>query len=144
MGTGASAISHFTGYKHMSEAESQESYSIELTDKAAGVIHGAFDAEAVDKDKAFVRVGAHPGGCSGYKFDMDFAESADRKESDRVFESRGIRILVDFTCLTDILGSLEIDYKDDGMVEQGFAFRRLSSGALCGCGESFTPLKDLQ
>ena len=128
----------------MSESAAQEEYSIELTEKAARVIHEAFDAEAVEKDNAFVRIGAHPGGCSGYKFDMDFAESTDRKNSDRVFESRGIRILVDSICLSDVLGSLEIDYKDGSFTEQGFAFRRLSSGALCGCGESFTPLKDLQ
>ena len=125
-------------------SESAEAFSIELTDKAAKVVHDAFDAEAVDKDNAFVRIGAHPGGCSGYKFDMDFAESADRKDTDTVFESRGVRILVDSACLTDILGSLEIDYKDGSMMEQGFAFRRLTSGALCGCGESFTPIKELQ
>ena len=125
-------------------SEAAEAYSIELTDKAAKVVHDAFDAESVDKDQAFVRIGARPGGCSGYKFDMDFAESADRKDSDTVFESRGIRILVDTTCLSDILGSLEIDYKYGNMMEQGFSFRRISSGALCGCGESFTPIKELQ
>lgn len=125
-------------------SEAAEAYSIELTDKAAKVIHEAFDAEAVDKDQSFVRIGARPGGCSGYKFDMDFAESADKRDSDTVFESHGIHILVDSTCLSDILGSLEIDYKDGSMMEQGFAFRRISSGALCGCGESFTPIKDLQ
>ena len=74
---------------------------------------------------------------------MDFAQSADQQETDTVFESRGIRILVDTVCLSDVLGALEIDYKDGGMMEQGFAFRRLSSGAQCGCGESFTPIKDL-
>ena len=128
----------------MTDATAQEEFRIELTDKAARVIHDAFDAEQVDKGDSFVRVGAHSGGCSGYKFDMDFAEAADRKESDQVFESHGIQILVDTTCLTEVLGSLEIDYKDGSMTEQGFAFRRLSTGALCGCGESFTPLKDLQ
>ena len=127
----------------MTDATAEEDFRIELTDKAARVIHDAFEAEQVDKADSYVRVGAHPGGCSGYKFDMDFAEAADRKESDQVFESRGIQILVDATCLIEVLGSLEIDYKDGGMMEQGFAFRRLSSGALCGCGESFTPLKDL-
>jgi len=33
-----------------------------------------------------------------------------------------------------------VDYKDDNLVEQGFVFKRLGSGQLCGCGESFTPL----
>ena len=122
----------------------QEDYQIVLTEKAARVIHEAFDAEQVDKEQAFVRVGAHPGGCSGYKYDMDFAEDAQRQTTDQVFQSRGIRILVDRSCLTDILGSLEIDYKDGNMIEQGFAFRQLASGAQCGCGESFTPVKDLK
>jgi iron-sulfur cluster assembly accessory protein len=126
----------------MSENPGQETYQILLTDKAARVIHEAFEAEQVDKAHAFVRVGAHPGGCSGYKFDMDFAEGSDVGDSDEIFEHRGIRIVVDRSCLTDILGSLEIDYQDGSMIEQGFAFRRLSSGAQCGCGESFTPLKD--
>ena len=121
----------------------QEDYQIVLTEKAARVIHEAFDAEKVDKERAFVRVGAHSGGCSGYKYDMDFAEDGQRESTDRIFESHGIRILVDGTCLTDILGSLEIDYKDGDMITQGFAFRQLSSGAQCGCGESFTPVKDL-
>ena len=126
----------------MANAPAREDYMIELTPKAARVIHEAFDAEQVDKGDSFVRVGAHPGGCSGYMFDMDFAEAGDKKESDRVFESKGIRILVDGVCLTDVLGSLEIDYQDGNFVQQGFSFRRLSSGAQCGCGESFTPIKE--
>ena len=32
-----------------------------------------------------------------------------------------------------------MDYRDDNIVEQGFIFRR-ANGAVCGCGESFTPL----
>ena len=42
--------------------------------------------------------------------------------------------------LHTIIGSLEIDYRDDNIVEQGFVFKRLGSGQMCGCGESFTPL----
>ena len=126
----------------MGETATREEYRIELTPKAAKVIHEAFDAEQVDKDNSYVRVGAHPGGCSGYMFDMDFAEAGERKDSDRVFESEGVRILVDDICLTDVLGSLEIDYQDGNFVQQGFSFKRLSTGAQCGCGESFTPIKD--
>ena len=127
----------------MAENANGESYEISLNDKASKIIHEAFDAEKVDKNDSYVRIGAHPGGCSGYKFDLDFAEGNQVGGSDEVFESRGIRLVVDRTCLTEVLGSLEIDYKDGNMVEQGFAFRRLSSGAQCGCGESFTPIKNL-
>ena len=118
-------------------------HTISLTEKAAQVIHDAFDAEKVDKQTSFVRVGAHPGGCSGWKFDMDFAEASQVNESDLVFESRGIKVVVEDNCLNDILGSLEIDFGGKTMVEQGFVFKRLSEGATCGCGESFTPLKEL-
>lgn len=123
-------------------ATGPEDFRIVLTEKAAGVIHEAFDAEQVKKDRSFVRVGAHPGGCSGYKYDMDFGDDSQLADNDRIFESQGIRIAVDKTCLSDVLGSLEIDYKTGSMVEQGFVFRQLDSGAQCGCGESFTPVKE--
>ncbi len=71
----------------MTEPATSENYTIELTEKAAEVIHEAFEAEKVDKERAFVRVGAHAGGCSGYMYDMDFTEEA--QPEDRVFESRG-------------------------------------------------------
>ena len=125
--------------KTMTEPAGSEAYTMELTEKAAEVIHEAFEAEKVDQERAFVRVGAHAGGCSGYMYDMDFTEEA--QPEDRVFESRGIRILVNETCLTDILGSLQIDYRRGNMVEQGFTFQQLTTGHQCGCGESFTPVK---
>ncbi len=121
----------------------QPEHTISLTAKAARVIHEAFEAEGVDQADSYVRVGAHPGGCSGYKYDMDFSDGSQLSSSDARFESQGIKLVVDRTCLTEILGSLEIDYRGDNMVEQGFTFRQLSSGAQCGCGESFTPIKDL-
>jgi len=123
----------------MTEPATSETYSIELTEKAAEMIQEAFDAEKVDQERAFVRVGAHAGGCSGYMYDMDFTEEAEPE--DRVFESRGIRILVNETCLTDVLGSLQIDFRRGNMVEQGFTFQQLTTGHQCGCGESFTPVK---
>ncbi len=75
----------------MSDGTQAETHQIVLTDKAAKVIHEAFDAEKVDKADSYVRVGARPGGCSGYKFDMDFADGGQVLENDRVFESHGIR-----------------------------------------------------
>ena len=119
-------------------------YRIELTDKAAGIVRQAFEAEQVDPETAYLRVGAHPGGCSGYKFDLGYANTDEVGDSDQVFTSNGINVVVDQLCLTDILGSVEIDYQDENFVEQGFKFRQLIDGNLCGCGESFTPIKDLR
>ena len=49
------------------------------------------------------------------------------------------------SCCSDIqsenvIGDLMVDYRDDNIVEQGFVFKRISTGVVCGCGESFTPL----
>ena len=124
----------------MPAAASPDELQIRLTEKAARVIHEAFEAEKVEKASSYVRIGAHPGGCSGYKYDMDFADQAQVTPEDRVFTSQGIQIVVDQACLTEVLGSLEIDYKTGNMVDQGFVFRQLGDGGQCGCGESFTPV----
>ena len=123
----------------MTENTSTTNYQVHLTEKAARVIEEAFAAEHVDPQRAFVRIGAMPGGCSGYKFTIDFAEQAG--EGDAQFASRGIRLIVDLATLTDVLGSVEVDYHDDNLVEQGFAFRQLQESATCGCGQSFAPVK---
>lgn len=115
--------------------------SVQLTEKAARIVREAFAAEKVDLANAYVRVGAKPGGCSGYKYTLDFADGASVTANDLVFESQGIKLVVDKTCLSDVLGSVEIDYQDKNMVEQGFKFRPLSATATCGCGESFQPVK---
>jgi iron-sulfur cluster assembly protein len=122
--------------------EVSHTYRVQLTEKAAQVIRQAFDAEKVDPGNAFVRVGAKPGGCSGFKYDMSFAERAQLGDADAVFASHGINLVVDRSCLTDVLGSVEIDYQDKNIVEQGFKFRPLNPDTgVCGCGESFQAVK---
>jgi iron-sulfur cluster assembly protein len=117
-------------------------YRVELTEKAANVIRQAFEAEKVDLANGFVRVGAKPGGCSGFKYDMGFAERAQVTEGDAVFTSQGINVVVDKACLTDVLGSVQIDYQDTNLIEQGFKFKPLDAqGGVCGCGESFQAVK---
>jgi iron-sulfur cluster assembly protein len=119
-----------------------QSFRVQLTEKAAQVIRDAFTAEKVDPGNAFVRVGAKPGGCSGFKYDMGFAERSQVGGSDEVFTSQGINLVVDRACLTDVLGSVEIDYQDKSIVEQGFKFRPLDPATgQCGCGESFQAVK---
>ena len=85
-----------------------------------------------------MRVGAKPVGCSGLTF---LIETTDKKNSrDDTFWFGNIKFIIDNVQLQTIIGSLEVDYRDDNIVEQGFVFKRLGSGQMCGCGESFTPL----
>ena len=123
----------------MNESTTGAGYEILLTEKAATVIQEAFAAEQVDPAQSFVRIGALPGGCSGYKFTMDFTDHAD--DTDARFTSRGIQLIVDKTTLAEVLGSVEVDYRDGNIVEQGFAFHPLQESATCGCGQSFAPVK---
>ena len=113
-------------------------HHIQVTDKAISVFKDSFTAENIDPTNTFVRVGAKPGGCSGWTF---LIETTDKKESkDAIYSYGGIDFIIDNVQLHTIIGSLEVDYKDDNLVEQGFVFKRLRSGQMCGCGESFTPL----
>ena len=125
----------------VSSTVSAPEHTLALTPKAAKIIKAAFAEQNVVDQHAFIRVGAERGGCSGYKFYIDFAEASQRRTEDAVFRSQGLQLLVDRTCLDSVLGSLEIDYREGNLVERGFVFRRLGDGASCGCGESFTPLQ---
>lgn len=125
----------------MIEPTAPPGYEVVLTEKAARIIRDAFAAEQADADRTFVRIGAMPGGCSGYKFSLDVARDSDVRDSDARFTSQGIQLVVDRQCLTDVLGSVEVDFRDDNIVEQGFAFRQLQPSATCGCGQSFAPIK---
>jgi Fe-S cluster assembly iron-binding protein IscA len=55
----------------------------------------------------------------------------------------GVTIVVDEKILNEIIGDVEVDYKKGNLIEQGFIFKRLKYGHVCGCGESFTPIKDI-
>jgi iron-sulfur cluster assembly protein len=115
--------------------------TVQMTEKAARVVREAFAAEQVDPATAYVRVGAKPGGCSGFKYTLDFADGSTVTPNDMVFESQGVKLVVEKACLVDVLGSVEIDFQDKNIVEQGFKFRPLQDNATCGCGESFQPVK---
>tara|TARA_R100000329_G_C7525834_1_gene185447 strand:+ start:140 stop:535 length:396 start_codon:yes stop_codon:yes gene_type:complete len=111
---------------------------IRATEKAVSVLQDSFKAEGLDPSSTFVRVGAKPGGCSGWTFLIETTEN--KNSRDDIYSFGGIDFIIDNVQLHTIIGSLEIDYRDDNIVEQGFVFKRLGSGQLCGCGESFTPL----
>ena len=134
----------------MSDADQSQWYSkyspaqVVLTEKAAEIFKQSCLEEGNGLEDSFLRIDANPGGCSGYRYELDFNTREDIKAEDERFVSHSVNIVVDKTCLIEILGSVEIDYTDANMVEQGFVFKQLINGHQCGCGESFTAVKDLQ
>ena len=90
------------------------------------------------KPKPYLRVGARPGGCSGWTFTLETDDYADITDS--LFEEYGVQMVIDTDQHENIIGDLRIEFKRANLVEQGFAFHRTKMGTLCGCGESFTPI----
>jgi iron-sulfur cluster assembly protein len=81
-----------------------------------------------------LRVAITTTGCSGYAYALEFVDTLN--DDDKVFESNGIKIIVDTKSLVIIDGT-EVDYVQHGLNE-GFEFNNPLTKATCGCGESFT------
>ena len=118
--------------------------SVVLTERAAQVFKDSCEAEGLTLKDTFLRIGARPGGCSGWKYELESNSPEDVGPNDIQILSQDVSVIVDREALTDILGPIRIDYSDKNLVEQGFVFEQLITGHQCGCGESFTPVRDLK
>ncbi len=118
--------------------------SVILTERAAQVFKDSCEAEGLTLQDTFLRIGAKPGGCSGWKYELESNSPEDVGPNDIKILSQEVSVIVDREALTDILGAIRIDYSDKNLVEQGFVFEQLINGHQCGCGESFTPVRDLK
>ena len=118
--------------------------SVILTERAAQVFKDSCKTEGTTLQETFLRVGARPGGCSGWKYELESNTPKDVGPNDIKILSQEVSVIVDREALTDILGPIRIDYSDKNLVEQGFVFEQLTNGHQCGCGESFTPVRDLK
>ena len=115
-----------------------------LTERAAQVFKEACSAEGKSLKESYLRIGAKPGGCSGWKYQLERNGPEDIHSGDFTLCSSNVTVVVERECLNKILGPIRIDYTDKNLVEQGFVFEQLVSGHQCGCGESFTPVSDLK
>jgi iron-sulfur cluster assembly protein len=80
-----------------------------------------------------LRLGVKTTGCSGLAYKLEYADAL--QPEDVVFESNGIKVLVDPKSLAYIDGT-ELDFARDGLNE-GFKFNNPNVQSECGCGESF-------
>jgi iron-sulfur cluster assembly protein len=121
--------------------ENQAGCEVRITEQAAKEFTSMCEDENKLLENSYLRVGADSGGCSGWKYSLDFDDSVD--STDLTFEQHGVILVVDKQILNEIIGDVEVDYKKGNLIEQGFIFKRLKYGHVCGCGESFTPIKDI-
>ncbi|HLV59907.1 MAG TPA: iron-sulfur cluster assembly accessory protein [Fredinandcohnia sp.] len=84
--------------------------------------------------EAGLRIRVRGGGCTGLKYDMEFADAP--AERDRVFEEHGVRIYVDPKSYIFLIGTV-LSYHQ-GLLESGFKLENPNVKKSCGCGESFS------
>jgi iron-sulfur cluster assembly protein len=104
---------------------------VTLTDIAAQKV-GAFLASQDQVSDAGLRVAVKGGGCSGFQYALALDES---REGDRIFESGGIRVIVDQASMPYVDGSI-VDYQES-LMGAGFEVKNPNVVASCGCGSSF-------
>lgn len=81
-----------------------------------------------------LRLGVKTTGCSGMAYTLEFVDEL--QEEDLVFESHGVKVIIDPKSLVYMDGT-ELDFAKEGLNE-GFKFNNPNVKGECGCGESFT------
>jgi iron-sulfur cluster assembly protein len=112
---------------------------ITISDKGAEKVREFLDSQQADVSLAGLRVGVRGGGCSGFQYQLAFDE---QRERDVVFESHGLKLLVDKESLPFVSGST-IDY-EESLQGAGFKVNNPNVVAACGCGSSFRVAEDEQ
>jgi iron-sulfur cluster assembly accessory protein len=105
---------------------------INLTTTAATKVKGILEQEKANIPQGGLRIYVQGGGCSGFQYGMVLDEAA---EGDQVFETDGIKVIVDPMSMRYLEGA-EVDYKED-LMGGGFAIKNPNATSTCGCGHSF-------
>lgn len=105
--------------------------SIQLTENAATHVKKML---AEQKDAMGLRLGTKQAGCTGFAYVVDYAHAIGG--DDQIFESHGVRIVVDKESLPRIDG-LVVDFVKNNLLNEGFEFHNPNVKNTCGCGESF-------
>jgi iron-sulfur cluster assembly protein len=106
--------------------------AVTLTESAARHVAGMLEKRG---HGVGLRVGTKKSGCTGFAYDVDYADALG--DRDQVFESHGVKVVVDSDSLGRIDG-MEIDFVRSSLLNQGFEFRNPNVKDMCGCGESFS------
>jgi iron-sulfur cluster insertion protein len=80
-----------------------------------------------------LRVAVRGGGCSGFQYGLDFAESAG--ESDQIIDVGPFKVFID-PISSQYLQGATLDFLD-GLSGTGFKISNPNAKSTCGCGQSF-------
>ena len=107
--------------------------SLSVTDRA---VEKAIELRAKMKKPSNwdLHVGLQGGGCSGFKYQVDFIEPPGDESLYHIIEKTNLRILCDKKSYLFLIGT-EIDYEET-LMSSGFIFNSPMATRSCGCGES--------
>ena len=106
--------------------------AIQLTETAARHVQGMLEKRG---SGIGLRLGTRKSGCTGFAYVVEFADQVD--QDDLVFESRGVKLVVNPSSLPALDGT-EVDFVKQNVLNSGFEFRNPNVKDACGCGESFS------
>jgi len=115
---------------------------VSLTKQAADEIKRVVQEQNIPGD-AVLRIGVTDQGCSGHGTSKSYflqLEEGRVQEEDRLFESEGVKILVDQQSLPYLTG-LKLDFVES-IERRGFVFYNPQAKGSCGCGHSFSVEED--
>jgi iron-sulfur cluster assembly protein len=102
-----------------------------ITDEAAKHVSHLLGKRG--KPSVGIRIGVKSGGCSGFKY---FVEYADQKNPfDEIIQDKDVTILIDPKALMYLIGT-KMDYVEE-QFKSGFIFTNPNEKGKCGCGSSF-------
>lgn len=103
--------------------------SITLTDNAVKRVSTLLQQQ--NRQGEGVRVRVSPGGCSGFKYDLNFDKPT---EKDVVIEDRGVKIITDENSIGFLKGA-KIEFVED-LHGSRFEVINPNEASQCGCGHS--------
>lgn len=106
--------------------------AVQLTESAANHVESMLGKRG---SGIGLRLGTRKSGCTGFAYVVDYADEV--TDDDVVFESHGVKVVVDKQSLPNLDGT-EVDYMKTNAINEGFEFRNPNIKDMCGCGESFS------
>ena len=107
--------------------------TLSLTENAAHKILSLIEEESSPTPQMF-RIMVSGGGCAGFQY--GFSLDAVIHEDDRVFEDKGVTLVVDDASLS-LLEGVEINYVEE-LIGSSFQIKNPNASSSCGCGSSFS------
>ncbi|MFP4062932.1 MAG: HesB/IscA family protein [Halochromatium sp.] len=106
--------------------------AVTLTDAAASHVNKMLQQRG---HGVGLRIGTKKSGCTGFAYVVDYAD--DCADNDHIFESHGVKVVIDQGSLPRLDG-MEVDFVKSSLLNEGFEFRNPNVKDACGCGESFS------